>query len=285
MGVGQIGRQRRNFKSGECYHIVQRGHNRDHIFASETSKAVFLNMIRALRDKYRFRLLYYVLMDNHYHLVVQMQDVPVNRIIQRLNWKYCKYFNKKHKHTGTAYDGRYAAYHVADERQFMSLIHYIAHNPVKADMAVKPSDYRWSAHYDILTGDTALIDLNILMKLFNPDPDLALAAYYAFIEGIPEEIMKRDDAIHLKRLRRRKALQVFARQNHYDSDFYDADSPGRGRDHIIIRRRQFVVEGRMIGFTNSEIAQYLGTSQSTISRIWRSVRLKDPSQKPSGADP
>lgn len=270
---------------GEYYHIIQRGHNRDHIFESETSKVAFLNMLLKLKRKYHFRLIFYALMDNHYHFVVQMRDVPINRIIQRLNWRYCMYFNKKFSRTGTAYDGRYTAYHVQDERQFMSLIHYVAYNPVTANMVTRPSEYRWCAHRDVLNGDDTIVDISLLMHHFHPDPDFALAAYHAFMEGLPDEVMRRDDAKDLKRLRRRKALQQFVRLNHYDSEFYDTNYPGWSREERLSRQRQFVVDGRMNGFTNREIAQYLGTSQSVISRIWRSVRRKDPSIVHARDDP
>jgi hypothetical protein len=88
------------------------------------------------------------------------------------------------------------------------------------------------------------------MKPFNPDPDLALLAPIMRLSRHTEEIMKRDDAIHVKRLRRRKALQVFARQKHYDSDFLMRQS---WPCVIIANRRVICREGRNDWFTNSEI--------------------------------
>ena len=56
---------------GAFYHIIQRGNNRELIFRSDTDKNCYLSNLVELKSKFDFKLLGYVLMDNHYHLLLQ----------------------------------------------------------------------------------------------------------------------------------------------------------------------------------------------------------------------
>jgi len=74
----------------------------------------------------------YVLMDNHYHLVIQTFDKKLQEIMHQINNKYSKYFNNKYKRVGHVFRGRYKAILVQDERYILKLIRYIHKNPARA---------------------------------------------------------------------------------------------------------------------------------------------------------
>ena len=80
-----MGRRLRQFVSGGIYHIVQRGHNRSYIFNEQTDKSIFLDIIKQTKLSMPFHLLYYVLMDNHYHLIVQMDSAPLEKAMHAIN--------------------------------------------------------------------------------------------------------------------------------------------------------------------------------------------------------
>ena len=126
---------------GAFYHAIQRGNNRENIFLSDTDKSSYLNHLIELKKKFDFILLGYVLMDNHYHLLLQTGDDPLHKIIFRQNMYYSRYFNKTHNRSGHLYGDRYKASLVQDERYAFAVLRYIHWNPVKAGITTVPEKY------------------------------------------------------------------------------------------------------------------------------------------------
>ena len=104
---GKMGRKLRELYNEALYHIIQRGNNRNYIYEDIMDKKMFFRLLLDTREKCGFKILYYVLMDNHYHLLVQTGDITIDKIIQRLNTAYSKYYNKKYNRSGSIYGGRY----------------------------------------------------------------------------------------------------------------------------------------------------------------------------------
>ncbi len=65
---------------GAFYHVIQRGNNRDLIFRSDADKSRYRNHLVELKKTFDFKLLGYVLMDNHYHLLIQTGEDPLSKI-------------------------------------------------------------------------------------------------------------------------------------------------------------------------------------------------------------
>jgi putative transposase len=57
-----------------CFHLMDRGHDRQPIFADDADRCAFLDLVRRYRDQFSFRLYHYCLMTNYFHLLVQLQD-------------------------------------------------------------------------------------------------------------------------------------------------------------------------------------------------------------------
>lgn len=149
----QMSRKPRIVYDGAIYHITQRGNNRAYIYNDQLDKAKFCDLLKETMtmEDYSFSLLYYVLMDNHYHLVIETQEASIDRIMHRINMLYTKYFNKKYGRSGVLYEGRYTGMLILDNSYLMTVIRYIAYNPVRAELVKSPADYRWCAHLDILS--------------------------------------------------------------------------------------------------------------------------------------
>lgn len=154
---------------GAVLHIIQRGNNKNYIFADDADKKAFLQIISDLLELFDFQMLFYCLMDNHYHLILLMGDDLIGKIMQRLNASYARYYNKRHDCIGTVFCGRYKGILMRSDRQFFRTLHYIAHNPVKAKMAGHPNEYRWGAHYAMINGDFSLIARSELLRHFSDD--------------------------------------------------------------------------------------------------------------------
>ena len=86
-------------------------------------------------------------MDNHCHLLA----TPVNKdglplMMQAVGRSYVRYFNDRHRRTGTLWEGRYKATVVQTERYLLACMAYIDLNPVRAQLVELPVEFPWSSH-------------------------------------------------------------------------------------------------------------------------------------------
>ncbi len=140
-----MGRYTREEIDGGYYHVIARGNNREYIFNRDIDKGYFLKLLNESRQNMRFKLMGYVLMDNHYHLLVQTGDVKLQNIMHQINNKYSKYFNAIYERCGHVFQGRYKASVIRNELYLLKVLAYIHQNPVKAGMVKKVEDYKWSS--------------------------------------------------------------------------------------------------------------------------------------------
>ena len=85
-----MGRKPRVEFQGAIYHVIKRGNNRDYIFQEREDKEDFLKCLEVANDENVFNLLGYVIMDNHYHLIIETKEMPLNKIMQKVNNSYSK---------------------------------------------------------------------------------------------------------------------------------------------------------------------------------------------------
>ena len=140
-----MGRYTREEIDGGYYHLIARGNNREYIFNRDIDKGYFLKLLNESRQNMRFKLMGYVLMDNHYHLLVQTGNVKLQKIMHQINNKYSKYFNAIYERCGHVFQGRYKASVIRNELYLLKVLAYIHQNPVKAGMVKKVEDYKWSS--------------------------------------------------------------------------------------------------------------------------------------------
>lgn len=141
----------RFFREGGIYHVVMRGHNRSFIFDALADKTYFLQLLKRTALREGVRVIYYVLMDNHYHLVLRQEKGSISRFMQLLNQGYSKYYNKRYQRTGTVYGKRFSDYVIKDQRYLRKLIQYIANNPVRAGIVKSAAQYKWGAHLEVIS--------------------------------------------------------------------------------------------------------------------------------------
>jgi len=116
---------------GALYHVIARGNGRADIFWTDGDRLRFL---RQLADGIRTAgvLLYaYVLMDNHFHLLVRTPRANLSRFMQRLCTSYALYCRYKHRKPGHQLEGRFKAKLVEDETYLLALTRYIHLNPIR----------------------------------------------------------------------------------------------------------------------------------------------------------
>jgi len=132
---------------GQPQHLIQRGNNRQPIFAAEADYQFFRDALVEASRRHGLAIHAYVWMTNHIHLLATPEfDDSISKVFQSVGRKYVQYFNFTCQRSGTLWEGRYRATVVDSERYLLTLMRYIELNPVRAGMVAAPQDYPWSSY-------------------------------------------------------------------------------------------------------------------------------------------
>jgi putative transposase len=133
--------------AGYPHHIIQRGNNRQAIFASTADYEMLLGLLEESAKKFDVAIHSYVLMSNHFHLLATPKGVEgIPQMMQAVGRSYVRYFNNRQARTGTLWEGRYKSTLIQAERYLLACMVYIDLNPVRAGIAADPAEYPWSSH-------------------------------------------------------------------------------------------------------------------------------------------
>lgn len=132
---------------GYPHHIIQRGNNRQAIFAGSADYESLLAMMEEHAREHGVAIHAYVLMSNHFHLLATPETVEgIPKMMQAVGRRYVRYFNQRQGRSGTLWEGRYKSTLIQAERYLLACMAYIDLNPVRAGIALEPGDYPWSSH-------------------------------------------------------------------------------------------------------------------------------------------
>ncbi len=132
---------------GYPHHIIQRGNNRQAIFAAPEDYRTLLALVEEHARAAQVAVHAYVLMSNHFHLVATPETAEgIPRMMQAVGRRYVRYFNQAQSRTGTLWEGRYRSTLIQAERYLLACMVYLDLNPVRAGLVAGPQDYPWSSH-------------------------------------------------------------------------------------------------------------------------------------------
>lgn len=115
---------------GGWYHVTSRGHNREALFLDGGDRAHLLELLEAATTRYGVEVHAYVLMPNHYHLLLRTPDANCSRAMQWINQSYATWWNRRHGRTGHVYEGRFKAILVEEGGWVLAVSQYLHFNPV-----------------------------------------------------------------------------------------------------------------------------------------------------------
>jgi len=132
---------------GYPHHVIQRGNNRQPIFAGDADYRYLLDLLEAHAREFKVAIHSYVLMGNHFHVLATPSTATgLPQLMQAVGRRYVRYFNERQARTGTLWEGRYRSTLVQAERYLLACMVYIDLNPVRAGIVEEPAHYPWSSH-------------------------------------------------------------------------------------------------------------------------------------------
>ena len=170
---------------GHPHHIIQRGNNRQAIFAAASDYQLMMSLIDENAIKYGVAIHAYVLMNNHFHLLATPgTEQALPQMMQAIGRSYVRVFNQSQGRTGTLWEGRYRSTVIQAEKHLLACMAYIDLNPVRAGMVDEARDYPWSshAHYVGLRADKLLTPHPLIWTLGNT-PFAREAAYAEMVHA------------------------------------------------------------------------------------------------------
>jgi REP element-mobilizing transposase RayT len=168
--------------AGAFYHVICRGNQRQVIFRSDADRKYYLERIEEYRQRYGFNVYAYVLMSNHVHLLIQTGEVALSRIMQGLQLKYTRYYNRKYKKVGHLFQGRYKAILCDRQAYLLELVRYLHLNPSRTRTPMDPWKYQWSSHAAYLgKSGSVRIDTSAVLGELNRSVGQARRAYLRFM--------------------------------------------------------------------------------------------------------
>src|SRR5210317_367246 len=131
---------------GALYHLLSRGNERSDIFMDEKDRSSFLNAVSEMLERFDIDVFAYVLMDNHYYLIVRTRRANLKKAMQWFGTTYTQRFNRRHFRSGHLFQGRYKSIIIQNDSYLLQLSYYIHRNPLRAGIVKRLTGYRWSSY-------------------------------------------------------------------------------------------------------------------------------------------
>ncbi len=175
---------------GAFYHVTSRGNERKRIFFSKADYDRFKTYLEEAREKYAYRLHCYVLMPNHYHLLIETPGGNLSKVMHYINGSYTNYINRRKGRTGHLFQGRYKAILVDKDNYLLELSRYVHLNPVRAGIVERPEAYPYSSYKSFIQKEgEEIVYRDLILAMLASDPALARSKYRTLAESaISEEL-------------------------------------------------------------------------------------------------
>ena len=168
---------------GAFYHITARGNERKKVFFSNADYERFKAYLEKAQDKYGYVLHCYILMHNHYHLLIETPNSNMSKLMHYLNGSYTGYINRRRKRSGHLFQGRYKSILVDADSYLLELSRYIHLNPVRANMVSTPEEYPYSSYTSFISRKKDdLVHTDLILGMFSQKRGEGVNRYKEFVK-------------------------------------------------------------------------------------------------------
>lgn len=264
-------RQARLDTPGLLHHIIARGIERRPIFFSKDDYTDFLSRIENIHSRFHQEILAWVIMPNHFHLLIRSGSAGVAPFMKRLMTGYAVAFNHRHKRAGHLFQNRYKSIVCEEGTYLMELIRYIHLNPYRAKLVKDLSalaGYPYSGHGVILGNrKCSWQNREEVLALFSPTRSVAVRKYIQFMrDGLNQG--RRPDLIGGGLIRSQGGVRAVM-ENRRGGDFEQYDSRILGSGNFVAdvlksaeRKNEFEFDLKKGGIGVEEVARRVAAEES-----------------------
>ena len=283
---------------GAFYHVMSRGNEGRPVFSDNKDRTLFLNLLGDMSERFGVGVHAWVLMGNHYHLLIQTRHPNLSKAMQWLGATYTRRYNIRHKRQGHLFQGRFKSMLVEDDYYMFRVSCYIHRNPLRAKMVKRLADYKWSSYRAYAYGDTGFSWIEKGLILSFTDRENPHQSYRKIVQEYVGEEHRLFEDMHwgmvigtlefAKQIKSKfrpeqpddEIPQQKARKSEYDVDATLKQAAGiLGCDIEIFRKSGRISQKDKTGrdlllcllwktgaLTNKEIGRYFGMTYSGVSR-------------------
>jgi putative transposase len=266
---------------GATYHITSKGSKGQTIFHDREDRAVFLNILDNVVSRFSWLVHSYVLMDEHFHLVVEVLEANLSKGMRQLNGVYTQHYNRRHHEDGPIFHGRFKSVLFEKNTYLLPVCRHVVLNPVRLGTPSQLNRYRWSS-FRATTGTTktpSFLHTSDLLAEFSKQDKVSRQKFREYVEdgiGCDSPLQERSNQVLLgsakfvremqpvlqgvkivkrgpKQARRRRSLSAL---------FRTVDTKARSERNELIRRAYLEY-----GYTLMDIGEHLGLHYTTVSKI------------------
>ncbi|MFA5779391.1 MAG: transposase [Elusimicrobiota bacterium] len=198
------------------YHIMSRGNNRQPVFLDDEDYKKFLELLLFYKKKNALKIYHYVLMSNHYHLILQAKGgFTLASAMKGLNLSYAKHYRRKYGGVGYLWQGRFKSFVIQNGRYILECGRYMELNPVRAGMVDSCEKYRWTSYRFYAFGEKN--------KIADENPE-----YLGFAESIRKRQAKYKEFVVAGLKEKRRLDRYFRGKAYGDKNFVKMLSDSRG---------------------------------------------------------
>ncbi|MBW6509663.1 MAG: transposase [Desulfuromonadales bacterium] len=278
-----MARQLRIEYPGAVYHVTSRGNGRCSIFSDDNDRHTFLKILHLVNQRYGWLCHAYCLMGNHYHLMIETPEANLSKGMRHLNGVYTQQYNRRHDLVGHLFQGRFKAILIEKDSYLLQLCRYIVQNPVAAHLTSTAEEWPWSS-YQATAGINCVpqvLTVDWILQQFADQKEEAQLRYRRFVnKGLADVspwsslagriFLGREDFVEQmqSRLGDVKAVMEIPKVERF---------AGRPSLNLLLLEPQLLSsqeKGNKIyaaykdhGYTQKEIADFLGVHYATISRV------------------
>jgi REP-associated tyrosine transposase len=267
---------------GALYHVTSRGTDRKRIFKDDSDRELLLTTLAQVNERCHWICHAYCLMNNHYHLVIETPDGNLSKGMRQLNGVYTQTFNKRHGRAGHLFQGRFKAILIQKDSHFLEVCRYVVLNPVRAKTIDHPRQWKWSS-YRATAGTASAhhgLAVDEILSHFGERKAIAQQKYCEFVQAgigsssIWNELQAQsllgvegfaDGLRHLviekQPIREIPREQRFVGRPTLEKLFSRTGRSKSSRDGLVVKAVT------QYGYSQMDLASFLGLHYSTISRI------------------
>jgi putative transposase len=135
---------------GIPHHVTQRGNGRQQTFFGDADYRAYCDLLAAQCAAHGVAVWSWVLMPNHVHLILVPDHVDALRAaLSKVHRAYAGRIHARQRLTGHFWQGRFGCV-AMDEPHLLAALRYVALNPVRARLAARAQDWRWSSVHALL---------------------------------------------------------------------------------------------------------------------------------------
>ncbi len=173
---------------GALAHIMAHSIDGKNLFEDDEDRNEFLRRLAIGLRTTGYQCLSWTLMDNHYHLFVRTNYLPMCKLMRALNGGYARYYNTKHKRKGYLFQDRFKSILCQEQNYAVQLIKYIHLNPLRAEKVKsleQLAHWSWCGHGYLLGREgargEAFQNRVECLRRFGDEEQVAIQNYLTFL--------------------------------------------------------------------------------------------------------